>query len=64
MLEGTGASADVVALGHVAIIHTSGAEIDKLIKNDPEFGLRFYRFLAITIANRLRAANKVVRELN
>ena len=52
-----------MAIGHVAIIHVSGAEFDKLIENDPEFGLRFYRFLAITMANRLRAANKVVREL-
>ena len=61
--EGTGASADVVAVGHVAIIHVSSTEIEKLVKKDPEFGVRIYRFLAITGSNRLRAANKVVHEL-
>jgi CRP-like cAMP-binding protein len=55
-------SATVAAYGQVEIVRLYTKDIDRLIADDPDFGLRFYRSLAVTLSRRLRSANRLVSE--
>jgi len=55
-------SASVVAEGQVEIVRLYTQDIERLIADDPEFGLRFYRSLAVTLSRRLRGANRLISE--
>ncbi|NQV57416.1 MAG: cyclic nucleotide-binding domain-containing protein [Rhodospirillales bacterium] len=59
-LEKSEVSADVVADCHVVILKADGPTIEKLIERDPEFGLRFYHSIAVSLSRRLRATNALV----
>ena len=53
-------SATVAADGQVEIVRLYTKDIERLIATDPEFGLRFYRSLAVTLSRRLRGANRLI----
>src|SRR6516165_10147662 len=55
-LEDTGANASVIADDEdVEVEVVKGADVDTLLTSDPGFSARFYRSLAVGLAQRLRA---------
>ncbi len=53
-LEGTGATASVIAEDDVHAEIVDGAYLDTLLRSDPGFAARFYQSLAVAMAQRLR----------
>lgn len=61
-LDGAKISASVVAEGRVEIVRHYTSDIERLIADDPDFGLRFFRSLAVTLSRRLRGANRLIAD--
>ncbi len=59
-VDGYPASASVIANGRVRVLRIQEDMISALMLGDPTFGARFFRSIAITLAGRMRAANKRV----
>jgi CRP-like cAMP-binding protein len=57
-IEGTVASASVVADGELEALELPAAELRELFEAFPHLGLRFYRSIAITLSKRLRATSQ------
>jgi CRP-like cAMP-binding protein len=55
-------SATVAADGQVEVVRLYTKDIERLIAHDPDFGLRFFRSLAVTLSRRLRGANRLISE--
>jgi CRP/FNR family cyclic AMP-dependent transcriptional regulator len=55
-------SATVIAEGQVEVMRLRTKNIESLIDEDPMFGLRFYRSLAVTLSRRMRAANRMISD--
>ena len=60
-LDRSGASANVIADGMVAVLYIDGADLKVLTEQDPGFAARFYHSLAATLSRRLRATNEIIR---
>jgi len=52
------ASADVVAVGAVKVLRLGHEHIQRMVRKAPEFAGRFYRSVAITLAERLRETSR------
>lgn len=63
-LESKGASADVVAEGHVEVSVIDKVHVEKLLETDKDFAIRFYKTLAFTLAYRLRQAAERLSQLS
>ena len=57
-LTHAGASANVVASGPVKLLCMDHAHLHQMVSQDPGFGSRFYRALAVTLAERLRESSR------
>lgn len=52
------ASADVVAVGPVKVLRLGHEHIQQMVRRAPDFAGRFYRSVAITLAERLRETSR------
>lgn len=57
MLDRKGASTTIISKTDVALAQISQEAISRHVQSDPEFGLRFYRSLAVVLVGRLRRLN-------
>ena len=57
MIDGKGASAAVVAETEVEVAIVGQTDIARLAQADPEFGMRIYQSLALSVVKRLRKLN-------
>ncbi len=62
-LEGTGASASVVADDAVEVDMIDGSAVQSLLVSDPGLSARFYRSLALSLSSRLRRASRDLAHL-
>lgn len=63
-LESKGASAAVVAEEYVEVSVIDKSDVEELMAIEPDFAIRFYKTLAVTLAYRLRQAAERLIELS
>ncbi len=63
-LDGESVSASVIAEGYVELIRVGESDLEALIGEDSRFASHFYQSLAVTLARRLRATNRIISQLD